>query len=112
MATPVEELVLRLKDPEARVRASAARALGEIGPGAAAAVPELTEALSAYLTRLHGREIPVARSTITPGGMQAVFLALELVVDQGSNVVYVEPQWPNIRNAIHASASSGVRNKL
>jgi aspartate/methionine/tyrosine aminotransferase len=63
-------------------------------------LPELTEALSAYLSDLHGREIPVARSTVTPGGMQAVFLALDLVVDAGTNVVYVEPQWPNIRSAI------------
>jgi aspartate aminotransferase len=64
-------------------------------------LPALTEALSAYLTRLHGKEIPVQRSTVTPGGMQAVFLALEMLVDAGSNVVYVEPQWPNIRHAIH-----------
>jgi len=64
-------------------------------------LPALTEALSAYLTALHGRDIPVVRSTITPGGMQAVFLALELLVDRGDNVVYVEPQWPNIRHAIH-----------
>ena len=63
-------------------------------------LPSLTETLSGYLTRLHGRDIPVARSTVTPGGMQAVFLALDLVVDAGTNVVYVEPQWPNIRQAI------------
>jgi aspartate aminotransferase len=64
-------------------------------------LPALTQALSAYLTDLHGRAIPVARSTITPGGMQAVFLALELIVDRGDNVVYVEPQWPNIKAAVH-----------
>jgi aspartate aminotransferase len=64
-------------------------------------LPALTEALSAYLTNLHGRDIPVARSTITPGGMQAVFLALELIVDRGDNVVFIEPQWPNIKSAIH-----------
>ncbi len=63
-------------------------------------LPALTEALSAYLTRLHGRDIPVLRSTVTPGGMQSVHLALSLIVEQGSNVVYVEPQWPNIKQAI------------
>ena len=63
-------------------------------------LPALTEALSGYLSKLHGRDIPVLRSTITPSGMQAVFLALDLVVDAGTNVVYVEPQWPNIRQAI------------
>jgi aspartate/methionine/tyrosine aminotransferase len=29
-----------------------------------------------------------------------VLLALELVVDKGDRVVYIEPQWPNIRSAI------------
>ena len=28
-------------------------------------------------------------------------MALELLVDVGTNVVYIEPQWPNIHNAIH-----------
>jgi len=61
----------------------------------------LNEALSDYQTRLHGRPVPIARTTVTPGGMQALFMALELLVDVGTNVVYVEPQWPNIHNAIH-----------
>ena len=61
----------------------------------------LNEALAGYQTRLHGRDIPVSRTTVTPGGMQALFMALELLVDTGTNVVYVAPQWPNIHNAIH-----------
>jgi aspartate aminotransferase len=61
----------------------------------------LNEALSTYLTRVHRRTIPIERSTITPGGMQAVHLAMSLLVDVGTNVVYIEPQWPNIHNAIH-----------
>ncbi|MEW5422033.1 pyridoxal phosphate-dependent aminotransferase [Amorphus sp. 3PC139-8] len=64
-------------------------------------LPALTEALSSYQTALHGRPISTGRSTVTPGGMQAVFLALDLLVERGENVVYVEPQWPNIRHAIH-----------
>jgi len=66
-------------------------------------LPALTDALSGYLTHLHGRSIPVLRSTVTPSGMQAVFLALELVVDSGTNVVYIEPPWPNIRSAIQVA---------
>lgn len=68
-------------------------------------LPALTAALSAYQTKLHGRDIPVARSTITPGGMQAVYMALQLVAEVGTNVVYIEPQWPNIRNAIHVTGA-------
>ncbi|WP_274630538.1 pyridoxal phosphate-dependent aminotransferase [Arvimicrobium flavum] len=61
----------------------------------------LNEALEEYQTRVHGQPIPISRTTVTPGGMQALYLALELLVDVGSNVVYVAPQWPNIHNAIH-----------
>jgi aspartate aminotransferase len=63
--------------------------------------PPLTEALAAYQSRLYGRDIAIERATVTPSGMQAVMMAFELIVDMGQNVVYIEPQWPNIRNAIH-----------
>ena len=63
--------------------------------------PPLNEALSEYQTRLHGQQIPIARTTVTPSGMQALYFALSLLVDVGTNVVYVAPQWPNIHSAIH-----------
>jgi aspartate aminotransferase len=63
--------------------------------------PPLIEALSEYQSRIHGQPIPVSRTTVTPSGMQALYMALELLVDSGTNVVYVAPQWPNIHNAIH-----------
>jgi aspartate/methionine/tyrosine aminotransferase len=63
--------------------------------------PPLTVALAEYQTRLHGRPIGVDRSIITPSGMQAVYLAVQLIAEMGTNVVYLEPQWPNIRHAIH-----------
>ena len=65
--------------------------------------PALTRALSDYQTELHGRELGVARTTVTPGGMQAVALALDLLVEPGRNVVYFTPQWPNIHHAIHVA---------
>ncbi len=65
----------------------------------------LVAALSEYQTRLHGKPIAPQRSTVTPGGMQAVYMALQLVVDPGCNVVFIEPQWPNIASAIHLAAA-------
>jgi len=65
-------------------------------------MPTLTSELSAYLTRLYGRLIPADRSTVTPGGMQALYLGLSLVLDGGTNAVYLEPQWPNIARTIFA----------
>jgi aspartate/methionine/tyrosine aminotransferase len=50
---------------------------------------------------MHGQHIPISRTTVTPGGMQALYFALELLVDTGTNVVYIAPQWQNIHNAIH-----------
>lgn len=61
----------------------------------------LKTALTEYQTRLHGKPIDVNRSTVAPSGMQALYVALALITDMGSNVVYVAPQWPNIHNAIH-----------
>jgi aspartate aminotransferase len=61
----------------------------------------LIEALSGYQTRLYGREIGTDRSIVAPSGMQALYLGLSLVAETGTNVVYLEPQWPNIRAAIH-----------
>lgn len=60
----------------------------------------LSAALEAYQSALHGRPIGRTRTTVTPGGMQAVFIALELLVDLGTNVVVVEPQWPNVVSAV------------
>lgn len=61
----------------------------------------LTESLAAYQSKLHGRDIGIDRSTVTPGGMQSLALAMELILDLGQNAVYIEPQWPNIRSMIH-----------
>jgi aspartate/methionine/tyrosine aminotransferase len=61
----------------------------------------LQAALSQYQSQLHGRPIGLGRSTVAPGGMQALYIALALIAEVGTNVVYVAPQWPNIHNAIH-----------
>lgn len=71
-------------------------------------LPALTAALSDYQTRLHDRPIGLARSTVTPGGMQAVVLALLLIAGPGDEVIYIEPQWPNIRSAIQMVGAAPV----
>lgn len=67
--------------------------------------PDLAQALTAYQSRLHGIDLGPDRSTVTPSGMQAVHLALSLMLEAGTNAVYVEPQWPNIRHAIHMAGA-------
>jgi aspartate/methionine/tyrosine aminotransferase len=58
-------------------------------------LPELREAISAYATALHG---PVAadRIAVTSGGVNALMLTVQALVDAGDEVVAVTPVWPNL----------------
>jgi len=41
----------------------------------------------------------VDRLTVTTGGMQAILLSCQLLLDPGDNIVIVSPIWPNITSA-------------
>lgn len=58
-------------------------------------LPELREAIAAYMSELHG---PVAadRIAVTSGGVNALMLAVQCLVDPGDEVVAVTPVWPNL----------------
>lgn len=58
-------------------------------------LPELREAIAGYTTQLHG---PVAadRIAVTSGGVNALMLACQALVDAGDEVVAVTPVWPNL----------------
>ena len=58
--------------------------------------PDLREALSAYLTRLHGVPIGTERLAITNAGVNALMIASQAVVSPGDKVVVVAPVWPNV----------------
>jgi aspartate aminotransferase len=62
-------------------------------------IPELRAALSAYTERLYGIKCPIDRLTVTTGGMQAILLSCQLLLDPGDNIVIVSPIWPNITSA-------------
>ena len=57
---------------------------------------DLREALSRYLTRLHGMPIGVERLAITNSGVSALMLAAQAVVSPGDKIVVVAPVWPNV----------------
>src|SRR5471032_61948 len=63
-------------------------------------LPELRASLSAYTERLYGIKCPPDRISVTTGGMQAILLACQLLLDPGDNVVIVSPIWPNITSAV------------
>jgi aspartate/methionine/tyrosine aminotransferase len=58
-------------------------------------IPELREALAAYVTRLH-RPVSASQIAVTSAGVNALMLASQLIVDAGDHVVEVVPLWPNL----------------
>ena len=62
-------------------------------------LPELRAALAAYTSRLYGIDCSVDRISVTTGGMQAILLSCQLLLDPGDNIVIVSPIWPNITSA-------------
>ena len=59
-------------------------------------IPELREALAAYLSRLHGKADP-EQIAVTSAGVNALMVASQLLVDPGDRVVEVVPLWPNLQ---------------
>jgi aspartate/methionine/tyrosine aminotransferase len=58
-------------------------------------LPELRDAVAAYASRLHG-PVGSERIAITSGGVNALMLACQAIVDAGDEVVVVTPVWPNL----------------
>ncbi|MFC5497947.1 pyridoxal phosphate-dependent aminotransferase [Caenimonas terrae] len=58
-------------------------------------LPELREAVAGYMSGLHGA-IGSDRIAITSGGVNALMLAVQALVDAGDRVVAVTPVWPNL----------------
>jgi aspartate/methionine/tyrosine aminotransferase len=56
---------------------------------------ELREAVANYTGGLHGTMAP-GRIAITSGGVNALMLAVQALVDAGDEVVVVTPVWPNL----------------
>ena len=58
-------------------------------------LPELRQAVSDYMSALHG-PISTDRIAITSGGVNALMLAAQALIDAGDEVVAVTPVWPNL----------------
>lgn len=58
-------------------------------------LPELRAGLAAYTSALHG-PVDASRFAVTSGGVNALMLAMQAIVDAGDEVVVVTPVWPNL----------------
>ncbi|SFD37064.1 Aminotransferase class I and II [Paracidovorax konjaci] len=59
-------------------------------------LPALREEIAAYTARLHGGAVDAGRIAVTSGGVNALMLAVQALVDPGDEVVAVAPVWPNL----------------
>jgi aspartate/methionine/tyrosine aminotransferase len=59
-------------------------------------IPELREALAAYVSKLH-RSVDFQQIAVTTAGVNALMVASQLLVDPGERVVQVVPLWPNLQ---------------
>jgi aspartate/methionine/tyrosine aminotransferase len=63
-------------------------------------IPPLREAIAAYTGRVYDRPVSPEEFFVTGGGMQAIQMAVQLVVGAGDEVVIPAPSWPNFAGAI------------
>ena len=59
-------------------------------------LPELRQAIADYMSANHGGGIGMDRIAVTAGGVNALMLAMQALVDAGDEVVAVTPVWPNL----------------
>ena len=59
-------------------------------------LPELRQAISTEMQLRHGAVIGVDRIAVTSGGVNALMLAMQALVNPGDEVVVVTPVWPNL----------------
>jgi aspartate/methionine/tyrosine aminotransferase len=82
--------------PEAvRLAAIASLQAGETFYSHNLGLPELRQAVADCAGRLHG-PLAAGRIAITSGGVNALMLAMQALLDAGDEVVVVTPVWPNL----------------
>ena len=59
-------------------------------------LPELRLAISVEMQHRHGAGIGMDRIAVTSGGVNALMLAMQAIVNPGDEVVVVTPVWPNL----------------
>lgn len=63
-------------------------------------IPQVRQTIADYESRLHGNPIGAERITVTAGGMQAIMLAMQALIDPGDEVLIIHPLWPNAVAAV------------
>ena len=59
-------------------------------------LPELRQAIAHEMQQRHGAGVGLERIAVTSGGVNALMLAMQAIVNPGEQVVVVTPVWPNL----------------
>jgi aspartate/methionine/tyrosine aminotransferase len=94
-----------------RDAAAASLAAGETFYTLNFGIPELREAIAAYVSRLH-RPVDAGKIAVTASGMSALMLIVEALVNHGDRVVCVTPLWPNLTEIPKILGAEVVRRPL
>ena len=76
-------------------------------------LPALREAIARLVSELYGRRVtPETEITITAGGTEALFCAVQAVVHQGDEVVLLDPAYDSYEPAVRLAGGEAVRVPL
>ncbi len=89
---------------------AAAKALrdGHHGYTPAAGIPQVREAVAAYISRQHGVEVAPERILIMPGGKVTMFFAILMFGEPGAEILYPNPGFPIYESVIRFSGATPV----
>ena len=71
-------------------------------------IPELRQALAVYHAGLFDVPADPERYFVTGSGMQAIRIAIDALAPAGSEIVYLDPAWPNFAAALTIAGSHPV----
>ena len=71
-------------------------------------IPELREALARYHEFLYARPFDPERFFVTGSGMQAIQIAVRMIVGEGDEVLLPSPAWPNLHAAVGIASATPV----
>ncbi len=80
--------------------------------GPAAGLPELRQAVSAYLARWRGLDVPWDQVIITPGGKPVMFYTIMTLVNPGDEVLYPNPGFPIYESMVRFVGGKAVAMRL
>ena len=101
-------------DTPNRISMAAIRSLTEgnthyvVGPG----IPELRAAIKKKMLEENGVECDENCILVTPGGKNAIYLAVQAVLNEGDEVIVLDPAWVSYEPIVQAAGGVTVKVKL